>query len=193
MIRIGILALQGAFVEHAAILKQLGADTFEIRQRKDADQEMDGLVLPGGESTTMGKLLKDLDLHEPLKQKIEQGLPVLGTCAGLILLAKDIEGREDGHFKTMDVTVRRNAYGRQLGSFVTTALFQGNPLEMVFIRAPYIASYGDEVDVLATVDDRVVAARQGQMIGTAFHPELSADPTVHALFLSIIKKEDASD
>lgn len=193
MIRIGILALQGAFVEHAAILKQLGADTFEIRQRKDADQEMDGLVLPGGESTTMGKLLKDLDLHEPLKQKIEQGLPVLGTCAGLILLAKDIEGREDGHFKTMDVTVRRNAYGRQLGSFVTTALFQGNPLEMVFIRAPYIASYGDEVDVLATVDDRVVAARQGQMIGTAFHPELSADPTVHALFLSIIKKEGASD
>ncbi|TVP86740.1 MAG: pyridoxal 5'-phosphate synthase glutaminase subunit PdxT [Acholeplasmataceae bacterium] len=193
MIRIGILALQGAFVEHAAILKQLGADTFEIRQRKDADQEMDGLVLPGGESTTMGKLLKDLDLHEPLKQKIEQGLPVLGTCAGLILLAKDIEGREDGHFKTMDVTVRRNAYGRQLGSFVTTAPFQGNPLEMVFIRAPYIASYGDEVDVLATVDDRVVAARQGQMIGTAFHPELSADPTVHALFLSIIKKEDASD
>lgn len=193
MIRVGILALQGAFVEHATMLKQLGADTFEIRQKRDADQPMDGLVLPGGESTTMGKLLKDLDLYEPLKQKIEQGLPVLGTCAGLILLAKDIEGREEGHFKTMDVTVKRNAYGRQLGSFVATAPFQGRPLEMVFIRAPYIASYGDGVDVLAQVGGHVVAARQGQMIGTAFHPELSSDPTVHALFLSAIKKEDASD
>lgn len=183
---VGILALQGAFVEHAAMLNRLGVDHFEIRQPRDLDRPLDGLVLPGGESTVMGKLLRDLELFEPLKAKIEAGLPVFGTCAGLILLAKRVEGGTPC-FATMDIAVKRNAYGRQLGSFYTEAAYKGvGIVPMTFIRAPYIESVSGGAEVLATVDDNIVAARQGNQLVTAFHPELSDDLSVHQYFLEII-------
>ncbi len=165
--RIGILALQGAFVEHAAMLDRLGVEHFEIRQRRDIGRSFDGLILPGGESTVMRKLLHDLDLFAPLQQQIREGLPVFGTCAGLILLAKSVEGGTPC-FETMDISVLRNAYGRQLGSFFTEAVFDGiGKIPMTFIRAPYIESVGEGVQALATVDGHIVAARQGNQLVTA--------------------------
>lgn len=183
---IGILALQGAFAEHRRVLDRLGAESFEIRCSDDLEKACDGLILPGGESTVMGKLLRDLDLFEPLRERIAAGMPVLGTCAGLILLAKRLQGDDTVHFGCMDVTACRNAYGRQLGSFFTRAAFGKREIPMTFIRAPYIVSAGDGVEVLSVVDDRIVAARQKQMLACAFHPELSEDTTVHELFLSMI-------
>ena len=186
--RIGILALQGAFVEHAAMLDRLGAEHFEIRQRRDIDRSFDGLILPGGESTVMRKLLHDLDLFAPLQQQIREGLPVFGTCAGLILLAKSVEGGTPC-FETMDISVLRNAYGRQLGSFFTEAVFDGiGKIPMTFIRAPYIESVGEGVQALATVDGHIVAARQGNQLVTAFHPELHADTRVHRYFLEMARR-----
>jgi len=183
--RIGILALQGAFVEHEKTLIKLGADSFEIRQRADFNEAMDGLILPGGESTVMGKLLRELGLLEPIRKSIQGGLPVMGTCAGMILLAKTVLGGEK-HLACMDVTVERNAYGRQLASFKTEATF-GNfgQIPMVFIRAPYAAGVGDGVEILADVDRKIVAARQKNMLACAFHPELTEDTTVHSLFLQM--------
>lgn len=184
--RIGILALQGAFVEHAAMLGRLGAEHFEIRQLKDLDQPFDGLILPGGESTTMRKLLHDLRLFEPLQQKIHEGLPVFGTCAGLILLAKEVDGGVPC-FGTMDIRVKRNAYGRQLGSFYTEQELKGvGKVPMTFIRAPYIESVSGDAEILAEVDGNIVAARQGNQLVTAFHPELSDDLSVHRYFLDMI-------
>ncbi len=184
--RIGILALQGAFVEHAAMLDRLGVEHFEIRQRRDIGRSFDGLILPGGESTTMGKLLRDLDLYEPLRAKIQGGLPVYGTCAGLILLAETVDGGVPC-FATMDIAVKRNAYGRQLGSFYTEADFQGlGKVPMTFIRAPYIAAAGPKAQVLAEVDGHIVAALQGNQLVTAFHPELSDDLSVHQYFLNML-------
>ena len=155
--RVGILALQGAFAEHAAVLDRLGVDHFEIRQRRDLEIPFDALILPGGESTTMGKLLRDLDLFDPLRTSILQGLPVFGTCAGLILLAREVEGGIPC-FGTMDICAKRNAYGRQLGSFHTDALFDGlGPIPMTFIRAPYIRSVGPKASILASeVHDRLL-------------------------------------
>ena len=192
--RIGVLAVQGAFAEHIAALKRLGADAFEIRQLADISQDFDGLVLPGGESTVMNKLLHDLGLFQPLKAKIEAGLPVLGTCAGMILLSKKIEGSDAESFlgdAAMDVVVRRNAYGRQLGSFYTEDSFgDGSSAEekvpMTFIRAPFIVEVGDSVKVLAKVDGNIVAVRQGNLLATSFHPELNDDVRVHKFFLSMI-------
>ena len=139
---IGILALQGAFAEHETMLDRLGAAWFEIRQKRDLEKPLDGLILPGGESTVMGKLLRDLDLFETLQEKIRAGLPVYGTCAGLILLADQVEGGIPC-FATMDLTAKRNAYGRQLGSFHTVAQMEGvGEIPMTFIRAPYIAAVG---------------------------------------------------
>lgn len=182
---VAILALQGAFVEHAAMLDRLGAEHFEIRQRKDLEQPFDALILPGGESTVMGKLLRDLELFEPLREKIAAGLPVFGTCAGLILLAKEVEGGAPC-FAAMDIAVKRNAYGRQLGSFYAEGSFRGlGSVPMTFIRAPYIASAGPEVQVLAQLEGRIVAARQGRMLVTAFHPELSGNLSVHRYFLML--------
>lgn len=185
--RVGILALQGAFAEHAAVLEKLGAEHFEIRQRKDLEAPFDGLILPGGESTVMKKLLHDLGLLEPLAEKIQEGLPVFGTCAGLILLAKEIEGGSPC-FGAMDIAVKRNAYGRQLGSFYVRESFHGiGMVPMTFIRGPYIASAGKDVEVLAEVDGNIVAARQGNLLVTAFHPELSEDLSIHRYFLQIIE------
>lgn len=183
---VAVLALQGAFAEHEAKLDQLGADWFEIRQARDLDRPFDGLILPGGESTTMGKLLRDLDLYRPLQARIQEGLPVYGTCAGLILLARQVEGGAPC-FATMEISVKRNAYGRQLGSFFTRSVMEGvGEVPMTFIRAPYIASVGPGAKVLAQVDGRIVAARQGTQLVTAFHPELSEDLSVHDYFLRML-------
>lgn len=185
--RIAILALQGAFIEHAAVLDRLGVEHFEIRQKKDLELPFDGLILPGGESTVMRKLLRDLDLLQPLAEHIRNGLPVFGTCAGLILLAKEVEGGVPC-FGTMDITVKRNAYGRQLGSFYTEAECKGIGLiPMTFIRAPYISAIASDTEVLATVDGNIVAARQKNQLVTAFHPELSHNLLVHQYFLDIVR------
>ena len=187
--QIGVLAVQGAFAEHIAMLQKLGADAFEIRQMADLNRPMDGLILPGGESTAMRRLLDELGLYEPIRAKIEAGLPVYGTCAGLLLLAKEIEGGTPC-FATMDVSAVRNAYGRQLGSFYTEAEFAGlGSIPMTFIRAPYIASAKETVKVLAVVDGRIAAARQGNQLATAFHPELNDDETVHRYFLEKVCEE----
>ncbi len=184
---IGILALQGAFEEHGAMLERLGTEHFEIRQRKDIERPFDGLIIPGGESTVMDKLLRESGLFEPLREKIKAGLPVFGTCAGMILLANKLDGGKPC-FKLMDITVKRNAYGRQLGSFFTESEFNGLGLvPMTFIRAPYITSAGPHVQILAEVDGRTVAARQGKILATAFHPELTDNTAVHNYFLQMAK------
>ncbi len=183
---IGILALQGAFIEHAKMLKQLGVDSFEIRQKKDLQKPMDGLIFPGGESTTMFKLLLDLNLFTDIKSKIEAGLPVLGTCAGLLLLAKTVNNHTTSYLKLMDITAMKNAYGRQLGSFRTIGSFAGHEnIPFVFIRAPYIESVGENVEVLSEVDGKIVAAREKNMLVTAFHPELTDDLAIHKYFVNM--------
>ncbi len=185
--RIGVLALQGAFIEHEKILRDLGADCFEIRQLRDISGQIDGIVIPGGESTVQGKLLRELGIMEPLRKMIRNGLPVFGTCAGLILLAKSIDGGEPPHLAVMDITAKRNAYGRQLGSFSTEGEFQGiGRIPMTFIRAPYISS-ADGAEILAAVDGKSVAARQGNILVTAFHPELTSDARVHGYFLDMVR------
>ena len=189
MTKIGILALQGAFAEHEQVLKKIGVETVQIRNRQDweANADLDGIILPGGESTVMGKLLHDLDLFEPIKAKINAGLPVFGTCAGLILLAKTIVGDQTKHLASMDISVSRNAYGRQLGSFVTNADFKGiGEIPMVFIRGPIIEAVGPDVEILAQVNEAIVAAREKQMIVTSFHPELTGDTRVHDYFLEMV-------
>lgn len=188
---VAILALQGAFAEHGQMLDKLGADHFEIRQKKDLEKEFDALILPGGESTVMGKLLHDLDLYESIRDKILEGMPVFGTCAGLILLAKDIE-EESTHLATMDIRVKRNAYGRQLGSFyIEDGMKEIGKIPMTFIRAPNIDDVYGEAEILAVVDGKVVAARQGSQLATAFHPELNDDTSVHAYFVEMIKGSKA--
>ena len=185
--RVGILALQGAFIEHASVLERLNVQHFEIRQKKDLLQSFDGLILPGGESTVMRKLLLDLGLFQPLSEQIQQGLPVFGTCAGLILLAKEVEGGSRC-FGTMDIAVKRNAYGRQLGSFYIETVCKGiGTVPMTFIRAPYISSVSSDAEVLAAVDGKIVAARQKNQLVTAFHPELCSDLSVHRYFLDMVK------
>ena len=171
------------------MLQSLGAEVFEVRELADWQQPKDGLVLPGGESTTQAKLLNDLDLLEPMKADIEAGLPVFGTCAGLILLANDIEGKPERRFATMDISARRNAYGRQLGSFRVEAEMEGvGRIPMTFIRAPYINGVSGDAKALATVGGHIVAARQGNQLVTAFHPELDTDTRVHAYFMNMIRK-----
>lgn len=185
--RIAVLALQGAFAEHEAMLRRLGADCFEVRQLADWRQPKDGLIIPGGESTTQSKLLRDLGLLQPVREAIIGGLPVFGTCAGLILLAKTVEGEDRERLATMDICVKRNAYGRQLGSFATVAPFGSfGAVPMTFIRAPYIHKVEGEAQVMAEVDGHIVAARQGNQLVTAFHPELNDDLRVHQYFLSMV-------
>lgn len=182
MSAIGVLALQGAFREHEDVLSDLGAECFEIRKRADLDRPMDGLVIPGGESTVMGKLIRDMGMAGPLRAKIEGGMPVLGTCAGMILLAEDVVGGTPC-LGTMPVTVRRNAYGRQLGSFSARGDFCGREIPLEFIRAPAVVSVGEGVSVLCEHDGLPVAVGYGNQIATAFHPELTDDRTVHSMFL----------
>ncbi len=185
--RIAILALQGAFEEHQQMLDRMGVESFLVRNRADWQKAKDGLIIPGGESTTMLKLLHDLSLFSPVKQAIDEGLPVFGTCAGLIML--DAE-----HLNTMDIEVKRNAYGRQLGSFQTTSSFEGiGDMLMTFIRAPYITKAGEGVEVLAMVDGHIVAARQGRQLVTSFHPELNESIAVHQYFLRMISGQEKCD
>lgn len=185
--QIGVLAVQGAFIEHERILKSLGAEVFEIRQLRDLDRHLDGLVLPGGESTVQGKLLHDLGLFEPLKNLIEKGLPTFGTCAGLILLANKLSNDSHTYFGALPATVERNAYGRQLGSFYAEENFEGiGKVPMTFIRAPLIQSASEGVQVLATVNDQIVAIRYKNQLAISFHPELNEDFRVHRYFLEMI-------
>ena len=187
--QIAVLALQGAFIEHEQILSKLGVSTIEIRQKKDLEKDFDGLIIPGGESTVQGKLLRELDLYEPLKELISKGLPVFGTCAGLVLLADKIENDDRSYFQTMDIVATRNAYGRQLGSFYTEAEFKGiGKVPMTFIRAPYIDKVFGDAYPLATVDGHIVAARQGKQLVTAFHPELNDSLKVHKYFCDMISE-----
>lgn len=182
---VAVLALQGAFAEHGHMLKKLGADYFEIRQKKDLERPFDRLILPGGESTVMGKLLRDMDMLEPVRERILGGMPVFGTCAGLILLAEQVEN-DISHLGTMQIRVRRNAYGRQLGSFHTETEFKGiGTVPMTFIRAPEITEVWSDAEILARVDGRIVAARQKNQLVTAFHPELTNDPRIHQYFLNM--------
>ena len=177
---VGVLALQGAFIEHEHVLDKLGVDHFEIRQKKALERSIDGLILPGGESTVMGKLLHESGMFGIIRDKIRTGMPVFGTCAGLILLAKEVE-KNPSWFGTMDIQVKRNAYGRQLGSFYTEQEFKGiGTIPMSFICAPYI----DKV----YADGNIVAARQGNQLVTAFHPEVTDDTRVHQYFLDMIKE-----
>ena len=185
--QIGVLALQGAFIEHEQMLSQISVASFEIRRKRDLDKPFDGLIIPGGESTVQGKLLRKLGLFEPLKERIIAGMPVFGTCAGLLLLAKKIENDDRVHFGAMDITAVRNAYGRQLGSFYTQAEFKGiGKIPMTFIRAPYIESVYGSTNVLSSVDGKIVAAREGNMLVTAFHPELNEDLSVHKYFAEMV-------
>ncbi len=185
--KIAVLALQGAFIEHEKMLDSLGVSSFEIRQASDLERSFDGLILPGGESTVMGKLLKELKIFDELKDRIAHGLPVLATCAGLILLASKIENDEKSYFKTLDVTVKRNAFGRQLGSFHTTDTMLGiGIVPMTFIRAPIITEVGCNVEILATVQEKIVAVREENQLALAFHPELDDSLMIHDSFIKSI-------
>ena len=190
--RIAVMALQGAFIEHEHTLARLGAESFEVRQASDWLQPKDGLIIPGGESTTQLKLLRDLGLLQPVREAIRGGLPVFGTCAGLILLAKHVDGEDFDRISTMDISVRRNAYGRQLGSFFTTGKMKGvaDNVPMTFIRAPYINKVGDGVDILAQEQGHIVAARQTNQLVTAFHPELNSSTAVHEYFLRMASESN---
>ena len=186
MHKVGVLALQGAFAAHARMLRALGAEPREIRNADDL-AAVDALVLPGGESTTVSMLLDSSGLREPVAARLDDGMPALGTCAGMILLARDvIDGRRDQRsFGAIDIGVRRNAFGRQVDSFEAdiTVASMDEPLHAVFIRAPFVERVGEGVDVLAAVDDHPVMCRQGAIVVTAFHPELTDDGRVHELFL----------
>ena len=201
-LKIAVLAVQGAFIEHEKMLEQLGAECIELRQAADCEQDFDGLVLPGGESTVQNKLLRELCMYDILKAKIDAGLPVLATCAGMILLADTIGNDDMRCFGTLPITVRRNAYGRQLGSFSGMHDVAGiGEFEMRFIRAPYVekinesasasapadekAAGSDSVHILGTVENRIVGVEYKNQIALAFHPELTDDTRIHEKFLKL--------
>lgn len=190
--RIGVLALQGDFEAHIRMLIELGADAIAVRLPKHLDN-LDGIIIPGGESTTIGKLMVVYELHESLQKKIRDGVPTWGTCAGLILLAKETDNALAGQplLASMDIRVRRNAFGSQRESFETDlsvpALGEA-PFHTFFIRGPLVEQVGSEVEVLATLDDgSIVAVREGTLLGTAFHPEISGDTRFHQYFLRIVQ------
>jgi 5'-phosphate synthase pdxT subunit len=190
--RVGVLALQGDIREHLAALDEAGADPVAVRRRKELDA-VDGLVIPGGESTTMSHLLRELDLLEPLRARLAEGLPAYGACAGMIMLANEIldagtADRAAVPLKAIDITVRRNAFGRQVDSFEGDLAFKGldEPVHAVFIRAPWVERTGADVQVLARAADHVVAVRQGSVLATAFHPEMTGDRRIHRMFVDIV-------
>jgi pyridoxal 5'-phosphate synthase pdxT subunit len=196
---LGVLALQGDVREHVAALESCGVRAVLVRRPDELDR-VDGLVIPGGESTTIGKLLVTFDLLEPLQKRVADGMPAFGSCAGMILLADQVlDGTTDQiGIGGIDMTVRRNAFGRQVDSWEGDVPWEGDedaaPLHGVFIRAPWVEAYGATVEPLATLVDgpaagRIVAVRQGPLLATAFHPELTSDPRVHALFVSMVREE----
>lgn len=188
--RVGVLALQGDFREHLAVIDRLGHEGVEVRTEKELES-IEALIIPGGESTTIGRLAAIYGLIDPLRRRIEEGMPVLGTCAGMILLATATTGPDQPQLGVLDAVVERNAFGRQQDSFEAEIDVEGldAPLEAIFIRAPWIEKTGGSVDVLATVADpgsnrdRPVVVRQGNIVATSFHPELTADDRIHRLFL----------
>jgi len=184
---VAVLALQGAFAEHEEMLKKLGVEHFQIRQKCDLERPFDALILPGGESTVIGKLLRDEGMLEDVRTRIQDGLPVFGTCAGMILLAEKVEGGMPC-LGTMQIQVKRNAYGRQLGSFYTEEVFgeMKEPVPMTFIRAPYVEKVWGNAQALAEVNGHIVAVRQGNQLVTAFHPELNQDVRIHEYFLKLV-------
>ncbi|WP_370329424.1 pyridoxal 5'-phosphate synthase glutaminase subunit PdxT [Mycolicibacterium hippocampi] len=190
--RIGVLALQGDTREHLAALRAAGADAVTVRRGGELDS-VEALVIPGGESTTMSHLLREFELLDPLRARLADGMPAYGSCAGMILLASEIldagvAGRDAVPLKAIDMTVRRNAFGRQVDSFEDDVAFDGldGPVHAVFIRAPWVERVGPEVQVLARAADHVVAVRQGRTLATAFHPEVTGDRRVHALFVDMV-------
>jgi 5'-phosphate synthase pdxT subunit len=188
---IGVLAIQGDVLEHQRALERAGAEAPRVRRQEEL-AAVDGLVIPGGESTTVGMLLERFGLMEPLRERIQEGMPVFGTCTGLILLAKDIAGSAQPRLGTMDVSVERNAYGRQVDSFETDVPIPqvgGEPVRAVFIRAPQIKSVGPEVEVLAKTETGPLLVRQGNQLAAAFHPELTGDDRVHRLFVRMVEEQ----
>lgn len=185
---VGVLALQGAFREHQHSLEKCGVSTCQVRKASEL-HSVDALVIPGGESTTMGKLMNDFELMKPIIDLANQGMPVFGTCAGLIMLAKQIKNSQQQTLGLMDIEVERNAYGRQVDSFETyldIPVLGAKPFRAVFIRAPHITKVAEGVDVLAYFDDKIVCARQGHFLVAAFHPELTSDLRMHQYFISLI-------
>ncbi len=190
--RVGVLALQGDTREHLAALREAGADSVTVRRRSELDS-VDALVIPGGESTTMTHLLRELELLDPLRARLAEGMPAYGSCAGMILLASEIldagvPGRDAAPLKGIDMTVRRNAFGRQVDSFEGDIDFEGldGPVHAVFIRAPWVERVGADVRVLARAADHIVAVRQDKILATAFHPEMTGDRRVHRMFVDIV-------
>lgn len=187
----GVLAVQGAFAEHERMLDAIGIRHFQIRQPRDLEKHMDGMILPGGESTVIGKLMRESGMLDSVRSMILAGLPVFGTCAGLILLSERICNDDRAYLATMPITARRNAYGRQLGSFSAESEFDGiGMIPMEFIRAPTIEHAGEGVEVLAEVEGRIVAARYRNQLATSFHPELTKDTSVHRYFADMMAEED---
>jgi len=200
---IGVLALQGAFIEHIKMLRSLGAEAVEVRLPHELG-DLQGLIIPGGESTTIGKLATTYGLIEPIKEMAGRGKPIWGSCSGLILLAKNVEGMQQPLIGVMDLTVRRNAFGRQVDSFeadipvhvlqtVSEPNEKGRPFHAVFIRAPLILSVGEGMEVLSRLTDgRIAAARQGSLLATAFHPELTNDTRFHRYFLKMVDESEGA-
>lgn len=189
MVKVGVLGLQGAFREHAQALEAAGAEAIIIKKVEQLN-EIDGLILPGGESTAMRRLIDKYDFIEPLRQFAQAGKPVFGTCAGLILLAGQVVDREEPHLGVMDITVARNSFGRQRDSFEAALNIKdiGEDFIGVFIRAPHIVEVGENVEVLAMHNDRIVAARQGQFLGCSFHPELTDDARMAQYFVAMVEE-----
>lgn len=187
--KIGVLSLQGAVAEHIRLLEQAGAEAVPVKKVEQLDG-LDGLVFPGGESTAIGKLMKQYGFDEAIQEFARAKKPIFGTCAGLILMAKDFEGAEAPHLDLMDIKVARNAFGRQRESFEADLPVSGvaDDFRAVFIRAPYIIEVGDDVDVLSKYQDKIVAARQGHLLVSAFHPELTDDVRFHKYFLEMVKE-----
>jgi 5'-phosphate synthase pdxT subunit len=189
MVKIGVLGLQGAVTEHVKALERSGAETTVVKRVEQLD-EIDGLVMPGGESTTMRRLIDKYGFFERLKQFSEAGKPIFGTCAGLILLAGQIEGQYNVHLGLMDIKVKRNAFGRQRDSFEAELMVSGvgDDFIGVFIRAPYIIEVGEDVEVLSKYDGKIVAARERHLLTCAFHPELADDPRFHGFFVKMVEE-----
>ncbi|MCV7268796.1 pyridoxal 5'-phosphate synthase glutaminase subunit PdxT [Mycolicibacterium doricum] len=190
--RVGVLALQGDVREHLAALQEAGAEAVKVRRLAELET-IDALVIPGGESTAMSHLLRELELLEPLRARLADGMPAYGSCAGMILLAREIvdagaPGREATPLNGIDMSVRRNAFGRQVDSFEGDIPFEGldSPVHAVFIRAPWVERIGDDVEVLGRADAHIVAVRQGRMLATSFHPEVTGDRRVHKLFVDMV-------
>ncbi|AWB42849.1 pyridoxal 5'-phosphate synthase glutaminase subunit PdxT [Paenibacillus sp. CAA11] len=191
--KIGVLALQGAVAEHLRSIELAGAQGVAVKKIEQLD-DIQGLIIPGGESTTIGKLMRKYGFIDAIRQFSSEGKPLFGTCAGLIVLAKTIEGGEEPHLGVMDIQVSRNAFGRQRESFETDLPMKGidNPVRAVFIRAPLITAVGENVEVLSTYKEEIVTARQGHLLATSFHPELTDDYAMHKYFVDMVKSSQAA-